>query len=89
VIARQRCSSIDLEHLLQGWPGQPIPSIIRPVGERRHEARQTSVPVGLGEFTLPSEYLFLAQLDSTVAKHDVRKIDIKLVRGHIRIIQVS
>ena len=55
-----------------------------PIGERRHGAGQFAVAVGIGQLAMPPRNPSLLEFDRAVAQHQMGKVDIELVRRHIR-----
>jgi hypothetical protein len=81
---RQRGTAVDSGDRLHERPRQAIAGVRRPVGETRREAGQTAVAVGLRQLALGERHLAVLRLDRAVAQHQVREVEVELVRRHVR-----
>src|SRR6185437_3659481 len=80
---RQLGAPVDMRELLHRRPRQTVLRVARPVGERRHRAGELAVAVGLDELPLRPGQLALAEIGGAIAQHQMRKIDIPLMRRDI------
>src|SRR4029077_4538961 len=64
-------------------PRERVTGLGRPVYERRHLARQLAVAVGLDQLPPRPRHLARLQLRRAIPQHQVREIDIELMRRHI------
>jgi hypothetical protein len=83
VVLRQRGVAIDTGDFFHHRPGQPVVAIAGPVGERCDFAGELAVAVGAGQLALRKRHAAFLLLNRSITQHQVREIDIELVRWHI------
>ena len=83
MIFRQRGVAVDPGDVFEQRTGKGILAVAGPIGEWRDHAGQPAVAVGLDQLALLQRNASFAPLDRPVTQHDVREIDVELVRRHV------
>src|SRR5262249_29035330 len=80
----KRRVAIDAGDPFHERPRQLVIDIARPIGERRDRPRELTVAIGLGELAIGPALLARTLLGRAMTQHQMRKIDVELMRRHVR-----
>jgi hypothetical protein len=83
-VDRQFGARIKIRDLLKHAAGELVLRARRPIRDRRHDARELAVAIGFGEFAVNEGPLALLLLERAITQHQMREVEIELVRRHIR-----
>ena len=81
---RQFRVAVDLDHPLEQRTGHAVVTVTGPVGEPGHDGPEPAVAIGLDDLPSQPELLAVVPLGCAETQHQVREIDVPLMRRHVR-----